>query len=110
MTSCSPLTSCSARCRRLQSAIQLHACAILCLTLLLRPIMLRALALSIVAPCRRMVQVHVCTSDVHARLSQFAKRELHSLANYLLTSFSDQDVSLFTRHFVKVGPQHSVKV
>ena len=52
-----------------------------------------------------MVQVHVCTSDVHARLSQFAKRELHSLANYLLTSFSDQDVTLFTRHFVKVGPE-----
>ena len=54
-----------------------------------------------------MVQVHVCTSDVHARLSQFAKRELHSLANYLLTSFSDQDVTLFTRHFVKVGPRGS---
>ena len=72
------------------------------LTLLLQPLMLRT---TIVVPCRRMVQVHVCTSDVHARLSQFAKRELHSLANYLLTSFSDQDVTLFTRHFVKVGPE-----
>ena len=48
------------------------------------------------------MQVQLDMSGVQVRLSQFAKREVHSLVNYLLRSFSDQDVTLFTRHFVKV--------
>lgn len=52
---------------------------------------------------RRIVQVHLCTSDVDIELSQYIKRELHSLHNYLLTSFTSQDIAAFSKHFAKVG-------
>lgn len=54
-------------------------------------------------PFRRVVQVHLCTSDVDIELSQYIKRELHSLHNYLLTSFTSQDIAAFSKHFAKVG-------
>jgi len=38
-------------------------------------------------------------------LSQYVKRELHSLHNYLLTSFTSQDIADFSKHFAKVTPQ-----
>ena len=49
-----------------------------------------------------MVQVHLSTSDVDIELSQYIKRELHSLHNYLLTSFTSQDIAAFSKHFAKV--------
>jgi hypothetical protein len=52
--------------------------------------------------CRRVVQVHLSTSDVDIELSQYVKRELHSLHNYLLTSFTSQDIADFSKHFAKV--------
>ena len=42
------------------------------------------------APCRRIVQVEVNTTDVNVKVTQFVKRELHSLVIYLHSSFSDQ--------------------
>ncbi|KAL3144163.1 hypothetical protein ABBQ32_003947 [Trebouxia sp. C0010 RCD-2024] len=51
----------------------------------------------------RVVQVHLSTSDVDIELSQYIKRELHSLHNYLLTSFSSQDIAAFSKHFAKEG-------
>lgn len=64
------------------------------------------------APCtnmpwwvsRRVVQVHLSTSEVDIELSQYIKRELHSLHNYLLTSFTSQDIAAFSKHFAKVKP------
>lgn len=35
-------------------------------------------------------------------MSQYVKRELHSLHNYLLTSFTSQDIADFSKHFAKV--------
>jgi len=59
--------------------------------------------------CRRVVQVHLSTSDVDIELSQYVKRELHSLHNYLLTSFTSQDIADFSKHFAKVScPANSV--
>ena len=52
---------------------------------------------------RRVVQVHLSTSEVDIELSQYIKRELHSLHNYLLTSFTSQDIAAFSKHFAKVG-------
>lgn len=52
--------------------------------------------------CRRVVQVHLSTSDVDIELSQYVKRELHSLHNYLLMSFTSQDIADFSKHFAKV--------
>jgi len=52
-----------------------------------------------------VVQVHLSTSDVDIELSQYVKRELHSLHNYLLTSFTSQDIADFSKHFAKVTPQ-----
>ena len=40
--------------------------------------------------CRRIVQVEVNTTDVSVKVTQFVKRELHSLVIYLHSSFSDQ--------------------
>ena len=40
--------------------------------------------------CRRILQVDISTTDVDLNVTQFVKRELHSLVNYLYTSFSDQ--------------------
>ena len=54
---------------------------------------------------RRVVQVHLSTSQVDVELSQYIKRELHSLHNYLLTSFKSQDIAAFSKHFAKVGLQ-----
>lgn len=54
--------------------------------------------------CRRVVQVHVTTSHVEVELSQYVKRELHSLHNYLLTSLASQDIAAFSKHFAKVRP------
>ena len=53
---------------------------------------------------RRVVQVHLSTSNVDIELSQYIKRELHSLHNYLLTSFTSKDIAAFSRHFAKVRP------
>ena len=53
--------------------------------------------------CRRVVQVHLSTSDVDIEMSQYVKRELHSLHNYLLTSFTSQDIADFSKHFAKVS-------
>ena len=52
---------------------------------------------------RRVVQVHLSASDVDIELSQYIKRELHSLLKYLLTSFTSQDIAAFSKHFAKVG-------
>lgn len=52
--------------------------------------------------CRRVVQVHVTSSGIEVELSQYVKRELHSLHNYLLTSFASQDIADFSKHFAKV--------
>ncbi|KAL0042783.1 hypothetical protein WJX79_011021 [Trebouxia sp. C0005] len=52
---------------------------------------------------RRVVQVHLSTSDVDIELSQYVKRELHSLHNYLLMSFTSQDIADFSKHFAKEG-------
>ena len=49
-----------------------------------------ALSSKLNAPCRRIVQVEVNTTDVNVKLTQFVKRELHSLVLYLHSSFSDQ--------------------
>lgn len=47
--------------------------------------------------------MHLSTSNVDIELSQYIKRELHSLHNYLLTSFSSQDIAAFSKHFAKVS-------
>ena len=48
------------------------------------------------------MQVHVTSSSIEVELSQYVKRELHSLHNYLLTSFASQDIADFSKHFAKV--------
>lgn len=60
-------------------------------------------SLTICSGCRRVVQVHLSTSDVDIEMSQYIKRELHSLHKYLLTSFTSQDIAAFSKHFAKVA-------
>ncbi|KAK9808775.1 hypothetical protein WJX72_003363 [[Myrmecia] bisecta] len=48
---------------------------------------------------RRVVQVKMVTSAVSVEVSQFAKRELHSLVAYMASSFSDQRLHTLSRHF-----------
>lgn len=49
-----------------------------------------------------MVQIDVTTTEVHVEMSQYVKRELHSLFNYLHSSFVDEELtSTISRHFTK---------
>lgn len=51
---------------------------------------------------RRVVQIDVTTTDVHLEMSQYIKRELHSLVDYLHSSFVDEELtSTINRHFAK---------
>ena len=51
---------------------------------------------------RRVVQIDVVTSEVHVEMSQYVKRELHSLVNYLHSSLVDEELtSSLSRHFIK---------
>ena len=57
---------------------------------------------SLASMCRRVVQIDVTTSEVHVEMSQYVKRELHSLVNYLHSSLVDEELtSTISRHFTK---------
>ena len=52
--------------------------------------------------CRRVVQIDITSSEVHIEMSQYVKRELHSLFNYLQSSLADEELaSTISRHFTK---------
>ena len=55
--------------------------------------------------CRRILQVMIATSRIRIELSKFVKQELHSLANYMHSNLTNQQVTkTITRHFAaKVG-------
>ena len=54
-----------------------------------------------------MVQIDVTTTEVHVEMSQYVKRELHSLFNYLHSSFVDEELtSTISRHFTKRVAAH----
>lgn len=56
---------------------------------------------------RRILQVDITTTDVDLNVTQFVKRELHSLVNYLYSSFSDQALAAnITRPFAQRVSHH----
>jgi hypothetical protein len=59
---------------------------------------------------RRVVQVQFTTSDIRLAMSQFVKRELHSLAVHMAGGIANDDAlrTAYTRHFSqKVSRGHN---